>query len=63
MPAKAAPVPRPVHVEHLAEHLGVSAQTVLRRIHRGEIAATKLGGRWLVPASEVARLSGVPVAA
>lgn len=55
--------PAPVHVDHLARHLGVHPRTVLRAIERGEIAASRLGRQWLIPASEVARLSGVREAA
>ena len=63
MPRPGTALPAPVHVAEVARHLGVHPKTVLRAIARGEIAAQRVGKTWLVPASELARLSGAEASA
>lgn len=49
----------PLRVPKLAQQLGVSEDTVLRSIRRGQIKANKVGRVWLIPAPEVDRLMGI----
>lgn len=56
-PAPAQP-PRALSVAEVARLLGCSRDSVERRIREGTLRATRLGGRVLIPATEVARLLG-----
>jgi excisionase family DNA binding protein len=45
------PVDQMLSVQQLAEHLGVSTRTALRKVQDGDIPATKLPGRtgaWVI---------------
>ena len=51
-------------VSQVAEELGVSRKTVLRRLRRGELPGKKLGSRWRIPRAELERMfesTNVPV--
>lgn len=56
-------IPSPFTVDSAATHLGVKPLTIYRWIRSGEIKARKTGGLWFIPASEIARVSGVEHAA
>lgn len=47
-------------VESLASALGVSAKAVRNAIARGDLAAVKRAGRWLIPADAVDAWTRVP---
>lgn len=44
--------------DEVATALGLSRWSVMEAIHRGDIRAVKLEGRWLVPIRELHRLLG-----
>jgi excisionase family DNA binding protein len=56
-PGEADPKSRCVSMATAASMLGVSATTISRAIDRGDIKANRLGTRWLVPLTEIDRLS------
>jgi len=37
---------RMLRISEVAERLGLHPRTVLKRIHKGDLPATRLGGKW-----------------
>jgi excisionase family DNA binding protein len=58
MPPPCTSAREPLTVSELAKRMRVSKQTVWRAIASGEIAATKLGRQYRIPAHEADRLTG-----
>lgn len=50
-------------VHGAARELSLHPKTVLRYIHEGKLAATRIGKAWRIPRNELRKLSGLPVAA
>ena len=47
-------------VAEFAEELGVPQSSVRRWVKTGELRGTKMGKKWLIPASEIERLLNPP---
>jgi hypothetical protein len=50
------PEPPTIRATALASEIGVGVQLVYKGCESGEIKATRLGGRWIIPRSERDRL-------
>lgn len=55
-----SPPAPPFSVREAADLLQVTEETIRDNIRRGEIAATKVGWKWRIPAAEMSRLTGEP---
>jgi len=47
-------------VKEFSEELGVPQSSVRRWLKNGELRGTKMGKKWLIPASEIERLVNPP---
>lgn len=47
-------------VSEFSEELGVPQSSVRRWLKNGELRGTKMGKKWLIPASEIERLINPP---
>lgn len=45
-------------IQEMADLTGLSYREVRNAIYRGQIHATRIGRRWLIPVSELARVTG-----
>ena len=43
-------------VKEVSEAFGLSKQTIIRMIKRGDLAGVQLAGKWKVPQSEIDRI-------
>lgn len=49
-------------ISEASEAIGLSAATLRRHIKSGSLTANRLGSKWLIPHSEIQRLTGEKVA-
>jgi len=47
-------------VAEFSEELGIPQSSIRRWLKKGELRGTKMGKKWLIPASEVERLVNPP---
>jgi excisionase family DNA binding protein len=47
---------KPMHIDEFAKEVKIDPNTVRAAVRRGEVFATRIGRRYLIPASEVNRL-------